>query len=58
MKESILDYEGNLVEKKDIFRIIVSEKGSDESMKREAVVSDLEMTMKNNIFHQEHSVNY
>ena len=45
MKESILDYEGNLVEKKDIFRIIVSEKGSDESMKREAVVSDLEMTL-------------
>ena len=41
MEESMLDFEGDLVEKKDRFRIMMSNAGSSEKIEREEVVSEI-----------------
>ena len=58
MEDSMLHFEGDLVKKKDRFRQMMLDAGPSERMEREAVVSELEMTLIDNLYRQEHSVNY
>ena len=49
----MLDFEGNLVEKKESVRMMTLDTRSSERIEREAVTSDLDMTMIDKIYHQE-----
>ena len=53
IEKIMLYFEGNLVEKKDRVRIIISDIGSRKRMEREAVTSNLDTTLIEKIYHQE-----
>ena len=50
MEDSMLDFEGNLAEKRQSVRIMMPDIGSSERMKREAVLINLEMTMIDKLY--------
>ena len=52
MENIMLAFEGNLVKKKHSFRIMMSDVSSGENVKREAVVSELDMTLRNELYYQ------
>ena len=54
-EDRMLDFEGNFSEKKDRGRIMVLDIGSSAKIEREAVASELEITMIDKFYHQEHS---
>ena len=55
MKESMLDFEGDLVEKQNSVRTMMSDEVPNERMEIEEVASNLEMTLIDNLYDQEHS---
>ena len=54
-EDSMLDYEGNMVEKKDRLRILVSDLEDNELMEVSAVVSEAEVSLVNKLCHESDS---